>query len=180
MTASEHTDLSPLLERLRELVDEHQFSVVPGIPVGGRVVDLSARMPFDKLCELIVATKPLRLYVVEGDKFQAFPNRALDRFGTDKELLRELRRMYKGTDGRKELRWRRGKDRATRILSLRERLNHAEAVQHGKVMHLAVAFVTDDDVLHYWSARTCWPQLEWIGNELSNLIFGLLPPDDEG
>src|ERR1700691_1052322 len=180
MTASEHNDLAPLLERLRELVDEHQFTVVPGIPVGGRIVDLSARMPFDKLCELIVATKPLRLYVVEGDKCQAFPNRALDRFCTDKELLRELRRMYKGTDGRKELRWRRGKDRATRILSLRERLNHAEAVQHGKVMHLAVAFVTDDDVMHYWSARTRWPQLEWIGDELTNLIFGLLPPDDEG
>ena len=178
MTPSEHNDLGPLLERLRELVDKHQFTVVPGIPAGGRVVDLSPRVPFDKLCDLIVAAKPPRLYVVEGDKFHAFPNRALDRFGTDKELLRELRRMYKGTDGRKELRWRRGKDRATRILSLRERLNHAEAVQHGKVMHLAVAFVTDDDVMHYWSARTRWPQLEWIGNELTSLIFGLSPVDD--
>jgi hypothetical protein len=179
MTASEHNDLAPLLERLRELVDEHQFTVVPGIPVGGRVVDLSAGMPFDKLCDLIVATKPPRLYVVEGDRFRAFPDRALDRFRTDKELLRELRRMYKGTDGRKELRWRRGRERAMRILALRERLNRAEALHDGKVLHLAVAFVTDDDVMHYWSARTRWPQLEWLGNELTDLIFGLLPPDDE-
>ena len=45
-------------------------------------------------------------------------------------------------------------------------------------MHMAVAFVADDDVMHYWAARTRWPQLEWIGNELTDLIFGLLPEDE--
>ena len=178
MNASEHNDLGPLLERLRELVEEHQFTVVPGIPVGGRFVDLSARMPFDKLCDLIVAAKPSLLYVVEGDTFAALPYRALDQFATDRELLRELRRMYKGTDGRRQLRWGRGRNRAARILALRERLNRAEALHDGKVMNLAVAFVADDDVMHYWAARTRWPQLEWIGNELSDLIFGLLPEDE--
>jgi hypothetical protein len=117
------------------------------------------------------------LYFVQGEKFQAAMNRALDQFATEKDLLRELRRMYKGTDGRRELRWGRGRNRAARILSLRERLNRAEALHDGKVMHMAVAFVADDDVLHYWAARTRWPQLEWIGNELSGLVFGLLSED---
>lgn len=176
MSASEYSDLGPLLERLRELVEEHQFTVVPGIPVGGRYIDLS-QLPFDRLCELIITTKPPRLYVAEGERFQATTDRALDQFATESELLRELRRMYKGTDGRKELRWGRGRSRAARIMSLRERLNRAEALHDGKVMHLAVAFVADDDVMHYWAARTRWPQLEWIGSELTDLVFGLLPDD---
>lgn len=176
MSASEYIDLGPLLERLRELIEEHQFTVVPGIPVGGRYVDLS-HMPFDKLCHLIVTTKPPRLYVVEGERFTPTADRALDQYATDRELLRELRRMYKGTDGRKELRWGRGRDRATRILALRERLNRAEALHDGKVMHMAVAFVADDDVMQYWAARTRWPQLEWIGSELSDLVFGLVRED---
>jgi hypothetical protein len=134
-------------------------------------------MPFETLCDLMVTTKPPRLYFVQGEKFQAAMNRALDQFATEKDLLRELRRMYKGTDGRRELRWGRGRNRAARILSLRERLNRAEALHDGKVMHMAVAFVADDDVLHYWAARTRWPQLEWIGNELSGLVFGLLSED---
>jgi hypothetical protein len=176
MSASEYNDLGPLLERLRILIEEHQFTVVPGIPVGGRCVDLSP-MPFDKLCDLIVTTKPPRLYVVQGERFRATLDRALDQFATDTELLRELRRMYKGTDGRKALRWGRGRNRAARILSLRERLNRAEALHDGKVLHMAVAFVADDDVMHYWAARARWPQLEWIGGELTDLVFGLIPRD---
>jgi hypothetical protein len=173
MSPSEYDDLGPLLEQFRELTEEHQFTVVPGIPVGGRYVDLS-HMPFDKLCDLIVTTKPPRLYFIQGDRFRAAPYRALDQFATDTELLRELRRMYKGTDGRKALRWGRGRNRAARILSLRERLNRAEALHDGKVMHMAVAFVADDDVMHYWAAQARWPQLEWIGGELTDLVFGLV------
>jgi hypothetical protein len=177
MSVSEYSDLGPMLAKLRELVEEHQFTVVPGIPTGGRFVDLSAQMSFDKLCDLVIATKPPRLYIAEGRMFRATGGRALDQYTTVNELLRELRRMYKGTRAHKELRWHRGRDRAARILSLRDRLNRAEAYHDGKVMHMAVAFVADDDVLHYWAAQARWPHLEWIGGELTDLIFGLLPAD---
>lgn len=178
MNAPEYSDLGPMLMKFHELVDEHQFTVVPGIPVGGRYVDLSARMPFEKLCQLVVQTKPPRLYFVAGEAFRASGGRMLDEFSSAEDLLRELRRMRRGTPGRRELRWGRGRTRAERILLLRERLNRAEALHDGKVMHMAVAFVADDGVMHYWAARTRWPQLEWIASELTDLIYGSGPAQE--
>lgn len=180
MNANEYNDLGPMLTKLRELVDEHQFTVVPGIPAGGMMVDLSSRMAFEKLCDLVVQTKPSRLYVAEGEAFRAGQERALDQFSTETEVLRELRRMYKGRPGRRELSWSRGRTRAERILELREWLNRAEAVHDGQMMCLEVAFVADDGVLHYWAARTRWPQLESIGHELTGLIFGLDSGEETG